>query len=78
MEKEKVFLNLHVGGRPTNLDYHAPGIEPLVEIHSTHGTSEWFVKDALSRGYKVGITAGTDGVPKTPLMFNAAVEVFVS
>ncbi len=66
MEKEEVFHNLHVGGRPTNLDFHAPGIEPLVEIHSTHGTSEWFLKDALSRGYRVGITAGTDGVMGRP------------
>jgi hypothetical protein len=66
MKGEAVLLNLHVGGRPTNLDYHAPEIEPLAEIHSTHGTSEWFVEDALRRGYKVGITAGTDGVMTRP------------
>jgi len=66
MRGEQVLLNLHVGGRPTNLDWHAPEIEPLFEIHSTHGTSEWFVHDALSRGYKTGITAGTDGVMTRP------------
>ncbi len=66
MKKEQVLLGLHVGGRPTNLDFHAPSIEPLFEIHSTHGTSEWFVFDALRRGYKVGITAGTDGVMGRP------------
>jgi hypothetical protein len=64
--KEDVLLNLHVGGRPTNLDYHAPEIEPCFEIHSTHATSEWFVYDAIERGYKVGITAGTDGVMGRP------------
>ncbi len=61
-----MLINLHVGGRPTNLDYYAPEIERLAEIHSTHGTSEWFVVDALGRGYKVGITAGTDGVMTRP------------
>jgi len=66
MRKEPVLINMHVGGRPTNLDYHAPEIEPLAEIHSTHGTSEWFVMDALQRGYKIGITAGTDGVMARP------------
>ncbi len=64
--KEDLFLNLHVGGRPTNLEWHAPEIEPLFEIHSTHATSEWFVFDAIERGYKVGVTAGTDGVMGRP------------
>lgn len=63
---EQIMVNMHVGGRPTNLDYHLPAIEPLAEIHSTHGTSEWFVMDALRRGYHVGITAGADGVAGRP------------
>ena len=66
MRDEEVLLNLHVGGRPTNLKWHEPRIEPLFEIHSTHGTSEWFVEDAITRGYKVGITGGTDGVMGRP------------
>lgn len=66
MKERAVLINMHVGGRPTNLDYHEPRIEPLAEIHSTHGTSEWFVEDALNRGYVVGITAGTDGVTGRP------------
>ncbi len=66
LEGQEVLVNLHVGGRPTNLDYYAPAIERLAEIHSTHGTSEWFVLDALRRGYKVGITGGTDGVMGRP------------
>ncbi len=66
MRERSVLVNMHVGGRPTNLDFHEPKIEPLAEIHSTHGTSEWFVEDALNRGYVVGITAGTDGVTGRP------------
>jgi hypothetical protein len=61
-----VLVNIHVGGRPTNLQWYEPKIEKLCEIHSTHGTSEWFVHDVLSRGYRVGITAGTDGVTGRP------------
>ena len=63
---EGIMCNLHVGGRPTNLDWHEPRIEPLFEIHSTHATSEWFVEDAIERGYRVGITAGADGVYGRP------------
>ena len=66
MRSEPVLINMHVGGRPTNLDWHAPEIERLAEIHSTHGTSEWFIKDALRRGYRFGITAGTDGITGRP------------
>ena len=66
MRERDVLLGLHVGGRPTNLDFHEPSIEPLFEIHSTHGTSEWFVLDAIRRGYRVGITGGTDGVMGRP------------
>ena len=66
MRDEDVLINMHAGGRPTNLDFHEPAIETLAEIHSTHGTSDWFVLDALRRGYRVGITGGTDGVTGRP------------
>ncbi len=66
MKHENVLINMHAGGRPTNLDFHEPKIERLAEIHSTHGTSEWFFLDALARGYRVGVTAGSDGVVGRP------------
>ena len=66
MRDEPVLVNMHAGGRRTNLDFHEPAIETLAEIHSTHGTSDWFVLDALRRGYRVGITGGTDGVTGRP------------
>jgi len=50
----------HVGGRPANLDFHDPALEPVLEIHSTHGTFEWFLCDALERGLEVGVIAGSD------------------
>ncbi len=62
----EVLLNLHAGGRPTDLSRHAPALEPLFEVHSTHGTSDWFVLEAIRRGYRVGVTAGTDGVMGRP------------
>jgi len=61
-----VLVNIHVGGRMTNLDWYEQKIEKLCETHSTHGTVEWFFMDALSRGYRVGLTAGTDGVMGRP------------
>jgi len=66
MKDENVLINMHAGGRPTNLNFHEPKIERLAEIHSTHGTSEWFFLDALKRGYRCGVTAGTDGVVGRP------------
>ena len=50
----------HVGGRPANLTFHDPELEPAIEVHSAHGTFEWFLKEALERGYKVGFVAGSD------------------
>jgi len=61
-----VLVNIHVGGRMTNLDWYDQQIERLCETHSTHGTVEWFFMEALARGYRVGLTAGTDGVMGRP------------
>lgn len=57
---------LHVGGRTSNLDWHEPAFERLLEIHSTHATSEWILHEALARGYRMGVTAGSDGVDGRP------------
>jgi hypothetical protein len=66
LKDEPILINLHAGGRPTNFEFHEPQVERLVEIHSTHGTAEWFFFDALRRGYRVGVTAGADGVSGRP------------
>lgn len=55
------FVFAHVGGRYADLDTHDPDLEIAVEVHSAWGTFEWLVDEALSRGYRVGICANSDG-----------------
>lgn len=50
----------HVGGRYGNLDYYDKDFVHLLEIHSHHGTFEWFFEDALKKGLKLGIVAASD------------------
>ncbi|MFQ6098175.1 MAG: DUF3604 domain-containing protein, partial [Armatimonadota bacterium] len=50
----------HVGGRRANLAFHDDRVEPLVEIYSGWGVFEWLLEEALQRGYKVGVVAGSD------------------
>jgi ABC-type nitrate/sulfonate/bicarbonate transport system ATPase subunit len=59
-------LMLHVGGRTTDLQFHAPDLDRLLEVHSTHATSEWFLLEALKRGYRMGVAAGSDSVDGRP------------
>ncbi|CAN7339792.1 DUF3604 domain-containing protein [Bosea sp. LjRoot90] len=61
-----LLMQVHVGGRTSNLDWHEPSTERLIEVHSTHATSEWFLHDALSRGWKFGVTGGSDGIDGRP------------
>ena len=63
----------HVGGRRCNLAWHHPKLDRLVEIGSGWGQFEWLIKDAVKRGWKVGVCANSDehrgrcggGVPGT-------------
>jgi len=57
---------VHVGGRTADLQFHEPQLDRLLEVHSTHATSEWFLFDALRRGYRMGVIAGSDGVDGRP------------
>jgi hypothetical protein len=50
----------HVGGRYSNLDFYDPAFCPVLEITSVHGRFEWFAKDALARGFRVGFVGATD------------------
>lgn len=59
-------IAVHVGGRTADLRWHEPTLDRLLEVHSTHATSEWFLFDALRRGYRMGVTAGSDGVDGRP------------
>ena len=57
---QDVLLLPHVGGRYANLNWHDPELEPLVEVYSEWGEFEWFLREALEKGYRVGFTAGSD------------------
>ncbi|MEE6178009.1 hypothetical protein [Mycobacterium sp. 050134] len=50
----------HVGGRRAILDWHHPELERLIEVHSTWGSSPWFLEDALRRGLRLGASAASD------------------
>jgi len=58
--RRDVMAVAHVGGRHANLDFHDPERVPLIEVHSHHGTFEWFLEEALKKGLKVGFVANSD------------------
>lgn len=72
-DPERHLLIPHVGGRRANLAWHHPGLERLLEIGSAWGHFEWLLRDAVARGWKMGVCANSDehrgrcggGVPGT-------------
>lgn len=72
-DAENTLLIPHVGGRRCNLAWHHPKLERLVEIGSAWGQFEWLLRDAVRRGWKLGVCANSDehrgrcggGVPGT-------------
>ena len=61
-----MLVAVHVGGRTADLRWHDASLDRLLEVHSTHATSEWFLLDALKRGYRMGVISGSDGVDGRP------------
>ncbi|MBM3137430.1 MAG: DUF3604 domain-containing protein [Chloroflexi bacterium] len=60
------FCFAHVGGRYADLRFHEDDVEAAVEVHSAWGTFEWFLREALERGYRVGFVANSDGHKADP------------
>lgn len=58
--RRDVLLIPHVGGRYANLDFLSPEYTSVIEIHSHHGTFEWFAMDAMKKRLKVGFIAASD------------------
>lgn len=58
--RRDVLAIAHVGGRHANLDFFDEERIPLIEVHSSHGTFEWFLHEALRRGLRVGFVANSD------------------
>ena len=55
-----IVVTPHVGGIAADLQYHEPAIEPALEITSTHGQFEWFLRESIERNYKMGFIGGSD------------------
>ena len=57
-----VLIYAHCGGRYADIKYSHDGrFEKSVEVHSSWGSFEWIVNDALEEGYRVGIVGNSDG-----------------
>jgi hypothetical protein len=56
----RAILFPHIGGRRGNLDFFDPTLMPGLEIYSSHGQFEWFLREAISRGLKAGFFADSD------------------
>ena len=57
-----VLIYAHCGGRYADIKYaHDGRFEKSVEVHSSWGSFEWIVSDALEQGYRVGIVGNSDG-----------------
>ncbi len=59
-DADNVLLIPHVGGRRAILDWHHPRLERLIEVGSAWGHFPWFFQEAISRGYKLGVSAAGD------------------
>ncbi|MFC1978528.1 DUF3604 domain-containing protein [Chloroflexota bacterium] len=59
-DRNDVVVIPHIGGRRANLDFYDARLMPFIEIASVHGRFEWFAKEALERGLKVGFVGGSD------------------
>lgn len=57
---DDILLIPHVGGRRANFDWHDSQLERLIEVASSWGHFDWFYRDALARGLKVGVSAAGD------------------
>ena len=58
--REDVIVIPHIGGRHAILDFHDSDLTPFIEITSVHGHFEWFAREAMERGLKVGFIGGSD------------------
>ncbi len=58
--QQRVLLIPHVGGRRAEMDSIDTELEPIFEICSCHGIFEWWLREALQRGFRIGIIGASD------------------
>lgn len=59
---ENAICLAHCGGRYADVKVaHDGRVEKSVEVHSSWGTFEWILHDALEMGYRVGVVCNSDG-----------------
>jgi hypothetical protein len=67
----------HVGGRYADVGVgHDGRIERAMEIHSTWGTFEWLLHDALNLGHRVGVVCNSDDHKGRPGMTSPGASMF--
>lgn len=62
LRNEDCVVLAHCGGRYADIGFaHDEALETAVEVHSSWGTFEWLLHDALENGYRVGVVCNSDG-----------------
>lgn len=82
-KKGEVLTIPHYGGRAANSKWHAPQLEPLIEIFSEHQRSHKWAYDFIQRGYHLGFIGSSDnhtgrpgyGFLHNPLLKKRPVEI---
>ncbi len=58
--RDDVMIIPHIGGRYGTLEFDDLHFTPVIEVHSHHGTFEWFIMDAMKARKKVGFISASD------------------
>ncbi len=58
--RQDVMIIPHIGGRRAIFDYFRSELTPFIEISSVHGHFEWFAREAMKAGLKIGFVGGSD------------------
>jgi len=61
LKDKNVFCIPHFGGRKGNPQWHNPKVQRLIEVYSEHRRSEDWMTTFLTKGYRLGIMASSDG-----------------
>jgi len=73
-EREDVLIECHVGGGAADWQAYTYGEEDLLEVTSGHGNFEWFLQEALQRGFHPAVIGASDAhydLPGSPRGLNS-------